>query len=141
MDKIIKETFKDRITMGNEELEIAYSKLDPESETYFKDLSTVTGMERELANDSKAYTEYEASEKSNETELLSTIFRFIVGIGGAAVALYMHISGERNMNMRIDKISRFEDNDALLKTSDRIVVQDGLRRDKKFGILGNLFNK
>lgn len=149
------EAFQERIKLGTERLKEAFSNLDPNSDTYFRDLNSVVNLEKEVTNDAKAYSDFMANndrydledrrnrieEERNKNEKMGNWLKFGIGAAGIATTLLTFFAGERYQNQRIDKVSRFEDNDAILKSSDRIVVQDGLRSKGKLGgFLSNVTN-
>lgn len=132
------DAYQKRLQDGNKALLEAYNALDPKSPTYYEDLVAVSKMAEQINNDYKNYADVEAESirselesERNKSEKKANWLRGIVGIGGLAVTLFTFLVGEKNRNARIDKVAAFEEDNAILKSSDRIAVTDCIKEEKK----------
>ena len=133
-----KESYQERLIKANQAMIEAYEALDPESEDYFDQLDRVSSMAKEVNTDFKNYGDLEANEDELEAtverdraEVKSRLLGHVLTAGSILATLVTFFVGERNRNNRINQISRFEDENAVLKMSDKISVQDALREDQK----------
>lgn len=138
MDIEFNDAYQERLQKSNQALLDAYDALDPSSPTYYEDLVAVSKMAEQINDDYKNYADVEAEAirsdletERNKTEKKANLFRNVIGIGGLAVTLITFFVGERNRNARIDKVAKFEEDNAILKSSEKIAVSDSIREDRK----------
>lgn len=132
------EAFKKRLEKANKVVLEAYEKLDPNSPTYNDDLEAVTKLTEVVTKDYKNYADIDAEklrslyeQEKARNEVIDSIFRALLGFAGIFGSIGVFITDMKNRNARIDKVAKFEDDNAILKTADRIAVSDALKEDRK----------
>lgn len=143
--------YQERMAKANEALLIAYDKLDPNDPHFYENLKVVTGLQEKISSDFKEYAAIKAEHvnqgfererldqeaERDKTEKKSNAWKTGISIASLAATVGMFIFGEFGRNKRINKVTEFEDDHAILKSSEKIAVQDCLRDDnsKKGGLL------
>lgn len=123
------DAYQSRLIKANQAMMDAYASLDPTDEDYFEKISQVSDMAKEVNTDFKNYADIKIEEASLQQEKKTNLFRNIISAGGIIVTLVTFLVGEHGRNARIDKVAKFEDENAVLKMSERTAVQDCIRDD------------
>ena len=146
--------YQERMAKANEALLMAYDMLDPNDPNFYENLKVVTGLQGKISEDFKNYADVNANTvnaafererldqeaERAKTEKSGNRWRTGISIAGLILTAGTFLLGEHNRNKRIDKVTSFEEDHAILKSSEKIAVADCLREDnnKKGGLLQQL---
>lgn len=129
------EGYERRIARGNAKLEEMYDALDPMSQTYLEDVQAAASLHAEVAKDSKNYGDLKEEAKKNEQEKESAFIGNIIkaaSVGVSLLGVIVAAWSEKNRDLRFKILGKFEDENAVLKMTDRKIVEEGLRDSKGF---------
>lgn len=152
MEKQFNDEFQERMVVSNRALITAYNALDPSDPKYFENLKILSALADKVNSDYKSYADIDAESARSEieqerlkqdaetakNEKRSNMWKTGVSIASLLATIGMFAFGEIGRNKRIDKVTAYEDEHAVLKSSEKIAVQDCLRDDnnnKKGGLL------
>lgn len=144
--------YQERMAKANEALLMAYDKLDPSDPHFYENLKVVAGLQEKINADFKNYADIKAEHvnqgfererldqeaERDKTEKKGNAWKTGISIASLLATVGMFAFGEFGRNKRINKVTAYEDEHAILKSSEKIAVQDCLRDDnnnKKGGLL------
>lgn len=134
MEELLMEQTTERLVASNEALLRAYRELDLTSGNSIEQLEALAKLQHEVVEDTKNETnrvivkeQLEADERKAEKESKGRIFGNILQGVGIAVTLGLGVAQLLSDNWRFERATRKEEDEAILTTTDRTVVTDGLR--------------
>lgn len=133
-----KEAWKQRLAIKTRKEKEVWEALDPNSETRIEDYEAATMMSKEIDEDFRNYSEMEAEEAQKaldeekaKDEKLNNLIRNIISVGIPIIGGIFSLCLDHRCDLRVDKMANFEEDHAILKSSERIAVADALKKDKK----------
>ena len=126
--------YQRRLFEANQKVLECYELLDPNDEHYHEDLEALAKISKELAADFKAYgdlkneevTHYLEKERQVEEKKSGRIGHILQGIGLALSGLTFFASTFMK-DKHFKMASKYEEENAYLKSSDRRAVDDALK--------------
>ena len=124
----------ERLLASNQQLLDGYAALDPNSEDYVRKVEALTKMHHEvvedlknLSNDSIETRKLDADDARLKKESVWHAVGNAVQLLGIVLTGALGVAELKSMNKRFEQATRKEADEAILTTTDRTVVTDGLR--------------
>jgi len=132
-----RDEYEKRLYEANQKILECYAMLDPSDDDYTEKMEALAKLQKEIAVDYKAYGDLDIEEAQNKLEeeklvheKKSSKIGHILQGAGLALSGCTFIFGQVMKDKHFKRASKFEEENAYLKTSDKKAVDDALRDDQ-----------
>lgn len=130
--------FNRRMAEANEALIKAYQSADPTADDYLETLKVIQAIHQQINADCANCNDIDIEVKKALIDEANSKRAFMGDIGKTAGAVLAAVLGflgiaysEKHLDRRFDRSTRFEQDDALLTTTSKETVRDGLRPKRR----------